>query len=243
MCGRYVASREPATLVAEFAVDQPPAVVLPPRYNIAPTNGVYVIRESKEHVVDDRHLRLMEVARWGLVPRWAKDPSIGNRMINARAETVAEKPAYRRAFASRRCIVPADGFYEWQKTDGRSKQPYFLRPADGSSLAMAGLYEWWRDPAIADGDDPHAWLLSTTILTMTAAGAVGRIHERMPVVVPADIRDDWLDPETPGGDVLPAVEVAPPSDFWDIRPVSTEVNSVRHDGPDLIRPLDGGGGE
>ena len=241
MCGRYAAAKDPAALVEEFDVDEGPRVDLPPRYNVAPTNSVYIVRETSSELPDGRHPRVLDIAHWGLIPGWAKDPSIGNRMINARAETVEEKPAYRRAFAHRRCIVPADGFYEWQKIeDGAGakprKQPYYLHPADGSSAAMAGLYEWWRNPEVAADDDPGAWVLSTTILTTTAVDAVGRIHDRMPVLVPVAARETWLDPEVPGADVLPGLLTPPESGFWDIYPVSTAVNSVRNDGPGLREP-------
>lgn len=245
MCGRYAASREPSALVEEFDVEVPPAVELPARYNIAPTNEVYVVRDGKPDEAE-HHPRRLDVARWGLVPSWAKDPSIGNRMINARAETVAEKPAYRRALASRRCLLPADGFYEWQSPPegaltpaGKkpAKQPYFLHPADGTGLAMAGLYEWWRDPAVEDADDPAAWLLSTTIITTAARDNVGRIHDRMPVAVLPEHRSAWLDPATPGTDVLAELLAPTPSGFWDIYPVSTAVNSVRNQGPQLLDPV------
>ena len=258
MCGRYAASREPAALVEEFGIEVPPTTDLPPRYNIAPTNEVYVVREGKpakphgggsvDSTSQDGHgPRRLDVARWGLVPSWAKDPSIGNRMINARAETVAEKPAFRRALASRRCLLPADGFYEWQAPPegaltptGKKppKQPYFLHPADGTGLAMAGLYEWWRDPEVVDDEDPRAWLLSTTILTTAAKDNVGRIHDRMPVAVLPEQRAAWLDPQTPGTEVLADLLAPPPAGFWDIYPVSTAVNSVRNQGPGLLDPVD-----
>jgi putative SOS response-associated peptidase YedK len=257
MCGRYAASREPAALVEEFGVDVPPDVDLPARYNIAPTQEVYVVRDGKPDEParggfadppgqTGHRPRRLDVARWGLVPSWAKDPAIGNRMINARAETVAEKPSYRRALGSRRCLLPADGFYEWQAVPEQAlsaagkkppKQPYFLHPADGTGLAMAGLYEWWRDPAVDDAEDPRAWLLSTTIITTSARGEIGRIHDRMPVVVPVHQRDAWLDPGTPGAEVLQDLLSPTPEGFWDIYPVSTAVNSVRHQGPELVRPL------
>lgn len=245
MCGRYAASREPAALVEEYAVEVPPETDLGPRFNIAPTHAVYIVRDGKPDE-SGHHPRRLDVARWGLVPSWAKDPSIGNRMINARAETVAEKPSYKRALAARRCIVPADGFYEWQAPaegalapGGKKppKQPYFLHPADGTGLGMAGLYEWWRDKDVEDADDPRAWLLSTTIITTAARDEVGRIHDRMPVAVLPDQRESWLDPQTPGSGVLAELLQGPPEGFWDIYPVSTEVNSVRHQGPQLVEPL------
>ena len=258
MCGRYAASREPAALVEEFGVEVPPLADLPPRYNIAPTHEVYVVRDGKPDEPvrggfagppgqTGHHPRRLDIARWGLVPSWAKDPSIGNRMINARAETVAEKPSYKRALASRRCLLPADGFYEWQApaesaltAAGKKppKQPYFLHPADGTGLAMAGLYEWWRDKAIEDDEDPRAWLLSTTIITTSARDEVGRIHDRMPVAVLPEQRDAWLDPQTPGSDVLAELLAPSTPGFWDIYPVSTAVNSVRNQGPQLLEPVD-----
>ena len=145
--------------------------------------------------------------RWGLVPFWAKDPSIGNRMINARMETVAEKPAYRQAFARRRCLLPADGFYEWYPTEERTasgkpkKQPFYIHPADGSVMAMAGLYEIWRDPTRAD-DDPERFRWTCTVLTTTAEDAVGRIHDRMPLLVEPERRAAWLDPTRTDSDDL-----------------------------------------
>lgn len=243
VCGRYAAAKDTKALVEEFEVDEPPKVELPPRYNVAPTTGVYVVRETKS---DEHPHRVLDVAHWGLIPSWAKDPAIGNKMINARAETVAEKPSYRRALSSRRCIVPADGFYEWQaqahgqRGAGKKapKQPYYLHPADGSSLAMAGLYEWWRNPEVTDEEAPGAWLLSTTILTRDAVDEVGRIHDRMPVPVPRRDWDAWLDPKVPGPEALAEILVPPPPGFWDIYPVATTVNSVRNDGPGLREPIE-----
>jgi putative SOS response-associated peptidase YedK len=245
MCGRYAASREPAALVEEFDVEVPPKEELPPRDNIAPTNSVYVVRDGKPDEAG-HHPRRLDIARWGLVPSWAKDPAIGNKMINARAETVAEKPSYKRALASRRCLLPADGFYEWQAPPegaltaaGKKppKQPFFLHPADGTGLAMAGLYEWWRDKEVEDPEDPAAWLLSTTIITTAAKDNVGQIHDRMPVAVLAEQRAAWLDPETAGADVLAELLAPSKPGYWDIYPVSTEVNSVRNQGPQLVKRI------
>ena len=131
--------------------------------------------------------------RWGLVPFWAKDVKIGSRMINARAETVAEKPAFRRAFAQRRCLLPADGYYEWQQLPGEPKQPIYISRSDGQSLAFAGLYELWRDPEFQSGDD-DAWLWTTTIITTSAPDELGMIHDRMPMIIDSGSWADWLDP-------------------------------------------------
>ncbi len=250
MCGRYAAAKDPAALAEEFEVAAAPEELLEPDYNVAPTKRVYVVLDRKR----DEHLeRALVVARWGLVPSWAKDPSIGSRMINARAETVAEKPAFRRAFAKRRCLVPADGYYEWYaptspdapdspdsaerkkgKTGRPLKQPFFIHPADGSSLAMAGLYEWWRDPSRAD-DDPSAWRLTCTILTTDAADEVGRIHDRMPMTIARSDWAAWLDPGTGAG----ASELLRPAlgPSLEAYPVSVAVNSVRNNSPELIVPL------
>jgi putative SOS response-associated peptidase YedK len=242
MCGRYAAAKDPAALVEEFAVEAAPEESLQPDYNVAPTKKVYVVVEKAD---DAETHRALVIARWGLVPSWAKDPSIGSRMINARAETVADKPAFRRAFAKRRCLVPADGYYEWYlptspdaplgKGGKPLKQPFFIHSADGSSLAMAGLYEWWRDPSRAD-DDPQAWRLTCTVITTEASDEVGRIHDRMPMTIaPADWQA-WLDPGNgpaqAAGLLRPAA--ARPLDAY---PVSTLVNSVRNNGPELIAPL------
>jgi putative SOS response-associated peptidase YedK len=242
MCGRYAAAKDPAALVEEFEVVSAPDEELRADYNVAPTKKVYLVVDRPHGDVLERSL---VIGRWGLVPSWAKDPSIGSRMINARAETVAEKPAFRRAFAKRRCLVPADGYYEWYlptspdaplgKGGKPLKQPFYIHPADGSSLAMAGLYEWWRDPTRAD-DDPEAWRLTCTVITTEATDDVGRIHDRMPMTI---VRDDWaawLDP-THGPDAASALLTPAVSAQLDIYPVSTLVNSVRNNGPELLEPL------
>ena len=193
MCGRYASSRRPEDLIEEFeVVDSKVPEPLAPDYNVAPTKEVYAVVErppSKEAgdagEPPERQLRTLT---WGLVPSWAKDRKIGNRMINARMETVAEKPAYRRALASRRCLLPADGYFEWYPTDEKTKagkpkkQPFFIHPKDGSTLAMAGLYEIWRDPA-KEEDDPTRFLWTCTVLTTSAEDSLGHIHDRMPLMV------------------------------------------------------------
>ena len=180
------------------------------------------------------------------MPSWAKDPAIGSRLINARVETVADKPSFRRAFATRRCILPADGFYEWYAPEGEDvprtksgkprKQPFYIHPRDGSSLAMAGLYEWWRDSA-ASPDDPGAWLMTTTVITTSATDELGRIHDRMPLVVDAAHRDTWLAPESADPKLLTELLSPATAVMLDAYPVSLEVNDVRHNGPELVEPL------
>jgi putative SOS response-associated peptidase YedK len=242
MCGRYAAAKDPAALVEEFEVVAPPDEALRPDYNVAPTKKVYAV---VDRMTDDASERQLVIARWGLVPSWAKDPSIGSRMINARAETVAEKPAFRRAFAKRRCLVPGDGYYEWYlptspdapvgKGGKPLKQPFFIHPTDGTSLAMAGLYEWWRDTTRED-DDPHAWRLTCTVITTEASDDVGRIHDRMPMTIPRKDWAQWLDPvvgpDQAGGLLVPAM-----AGELVAYPVSTLVNSVKNNGPELIEPL------
>ncbi|HEX9537923.1 MAG TPA: SOS response-associated peptidase family protein [Streptosporangiaceae bacterium] len=185
-------------------------------------------------------VRELRVVRWGLVPFWAKDLSIGSRLINARAETVSTKPAFRRAFARRRCLLPADGFYEWQAAgDGprARKQPYFIHRADGSVLAFAGVYELWRDQTMPDGD-PDAWLWTAAIITTRAQDEVGRIHDRMPMVIEPARWADWLDPGQADEAALHALLAPAVSSGLTSYPVSTEVNSVRHNGPQLMEPVD-----
>jgi putative SOS response-associated peptidase YedK len=184
-------------------------------------------------------VRELRVVRWGLVPSWAKDVSIGSRMINARAETVATKPAFRRAFARHRCLIPADGYYEWMKAGNPGKpvkQPYYIHRADGGVLAFAGLYELWRDRDRPD-EDPAAWLWSATIITTQAADEIGQIHDRMPMVIEPDRWADWLDPGHTGTDALHELLTPAASVHLASYPVSTEVNAVRHNGPHLIEPL------
>jgi putative SOS response-associated peptidase YedK len=241
MCGRYASSRQPDDLIEEFEVvdDRTPAP-LAADYNVAPTKEVYAVVErppSKDSPEPPE--RQLRVLTWGLVPSWAKDPSIGNRMINARMETVAEKPAFKRAFAVRRCLLPADGYFEWYPTSQTNakgkpvKQPYFIRPADGGVLAMAGLYEIWRDPSLAD-DDPARFRWTCTVLTTQAEDSLGHIHDRMPLMVERDRWGDWLDPRV-GGELSLLVPAAPGN--LEAYPVSPLVSNVRNNGPELVEPL------
>ncbi len=209
MCGRYASSRSPEDLVEEFeVVDNRIPGPLDADYNVAPTKEVYAVVErppSKES--EEPPQRQLRVLTWGLIPSWAKDPSIGNRMINARMETVAEKPAYKKAFAVRRCLLPADGYFEWYPTSQKTKagkplkQPFFIRPKDGGTLAMAGLYEIWRDPT-RDDDDPDRFRWTCTVLTTDAEDSLGHIHDRMPLMVGKDRWHAWLDPTVSAKDDL-----------------------------------------
>ena len=223
MCGRYAAAKDVASLVEEFEVVRPPDENLPADYNVAPSKPVYMVVDRE---TDDGVQRQLRIAKWGLIPSWAKDPKIGNRMINARIETAAEKPAFRRAWAKRRCLLPADGYYEWYAGQGVPKQPFYIHRSDGASLAMAGLFEFWKD-----GED---WLVSTAILTTSAPDALGQIHDRMPLLVPRENWAKWLDPQGPPADdiVVPAMATG-----LEAYPVSTEANNVKHNGPQLLEPL------
>ncbi|MEU8917249.1 SOS response-associated peptidase [Streptomyces nigrescens] len=239
MCGRFVSTRGPQDLVDLFDVTRwDPGQALDPSWNVAPTDDVWSVLERVERDTGEitRQLRPL---RWGLVPSWAKSLSVGAKMINARVETVAEKPAYRRAFAKRRCLLPADGFYEWQavaatETAKARKQPYFISPEDGRAMALAGLYEFWRATDASDDDAPGTWWTTCTIITTEATDAAGRVHPRMPLTIaPADW-SAWLDPAHQDPAELRALLTAPAAGHLDSRAVSTAVNSVRNNGPHLL---------
>jgi putative SOS response-associated peptidase YedK len=249
MCGRYASTRKRIELLEEFSVQRDEvAEPLKPDYNVAPTKAVYAVLDRAEPEPDgpqstgtsrgpvERELR---VIRWGLVPFWAKDIKIGSRMINARAETVAEKPAFRRAFAKRRCLLPADGYYEWQSIPGAAKQPMYITRADGRSLAFAGLYELWRDPTVDRGDE-DAWLWTATVITTSAPDELGMIHDRMPMIIDPLGWGDWLDPAN--SDVSDVRALLSPAAVSGLAtyPVSTAVNSIRNNGPELIEPVRSG---
>ena len=247
MCGRYATARNPDDLVEEFGIDRVAVEEqLAPNYNVAPTDPVYAVVEriDKENKQQPPQ-RQLRVVRWGLVPSWAKDPKIGSRLINARAETLAEKPAFRKAFASRRCLLPADGYYEWYADDdatdtpkkGAKKQPFFIHNRGGGIVPMAGLYEFWRDTDAPEGSDP--WLWSCTVITTEAADDLGRIHDRMPMLVEPQNWDKWLDPRIDDQDVLQQLLVPAAPGRLEAYAVSTEVNDVRNNGPELIAPVEG----
>jgi len=243
MCGRYASFREDQQLADEFAIaDLADDVrLLPASWNVAPTDRVRLVVERPERLPGGSHgavVRQLRTARWGLVPSWATDPSVGSRMINARVETLATKPAFARPLARRRAIVPADGYYEWQApapgSAARTKQPYYLHPEGGASLALAGLYEFWKDPARAD-DDPERWLVSTTILTTAATGDLAQIHDRRPVMLRPDAWDAWLDPAVGAEQALALAQRDPPPIV--ATAVSSLVGSVANNGPTLVVPL------
>jgi putative SOS response-associated peptidase YedK len=240
----------------EFEIDDEFDGLPGPDYNVAPTVAVPAIFERRiSHgsvlpgVRGGRPPRSDTVRRrlaplvWGLVPSWAKGPSIGSKMINARVETVADKPAFRKAFAARRCLLPADGFYEWYAIEAPPsgvrkplKQPFFIHRFDDQPLIMAGLYEIWRDPT-KERDDDSAWLRTCTVITTQATDAVGHIHNRMPMVVRRDAADAWLDPGLTDvrrvRDLLAVTE----SELLEAYAVSTEVNSVQNNHPGLLEPI------
>jgi putative SOS response-associated peptidase YedK len=223
MCGRFVSATPPDQVAAYFGAEAPEAL-LEPSWNVAPTTDVYA-------VLADGSTRHLDAFHWGLVPRWAKDVKIGSRMINARAESLATKGAYKHAFQRRRCIVPADGFYEWQKRPGqKAKQPYFIHRPDGEPYAFAGLWETWKGP---DGKGDEV-LRSCTIITTTPNSEMAKIHDRMPVILPPDAWDTWLDPEQQDLELLGRLLVPAPPQLITLRPISTQVNNVRNDGPELM---------
>ena len=229
MCGRYTSTSSPAELAEAFAVDEVKATELPVRYNVAPTQDVYAVAERRPREDGEAPRRQLGSFRWGLVPSWAKDPSVGNRMINARAEGIATKSAYKRALERRRCIIPADGFYEWRV----DKLPWLIRHRDGSPLAFAGLWEVWHDP-----DDPEGPPLRTCVIVTTDANdLLAPIHDRMPVVLPPATWDHWLDTSNRDLTAVQALLVPAPSDDFEVYPVSTRVNTVANEGPELIEPL------
>jgi putative SOS response-associated peptidase YedK len=225
MCGRYVAAAPPSEIAKYFAAAAPTETVLEPSYNVAPTNEVYAVVERGDE-------RRIEHLRWGLVPLWAKDIAIGSKMINARAEGIGTKNAYRHAFRKQRCIIPADGFFEWKVVEGQKrKQPMYIHRVDDEPLAFAGLWETWRGP-----DRDAEPLYTCTIITTTANETMKPVHDRMPVILPPERWDQWLDPTMNDTDALAKFLVPAPSSLLTLYPVSTAVNHVRNKGAELIVP-------
>ncbi|MFF3309104.1 SOS response-associated peptidase [Streptomyces sp. NPDC002952] len=272
MCGRYAASRRPEDLAGIFEIEKwEPEETLAPDFNVAPTKEVHVVLDrpvkdagsaSASSSAPGKPVRQLRRLKWGLVPSWSTTPDGRARMINARAETVHEKPSFRRAFAARRCIIPADGYYEWVtgsaerelEVEGRRKrprkQPYFVTPADGSVFAMAGLYEFWRDRTLPD-DHPGAWWVTCSVITTEAETAplaaapdegpraLADIHPRMPLMLTPDRWDAWLDPARTDADDLRGLLAPPPTGLMRAYPVSTAVSNVRNNGPELLKELEG----
>lgn len=224
MCGRFVAASDPQGVLRFFTIDERKTDDLPPSWNVAPTDTVAAVVEH-----DDR--RLLVAFRWGLVPSWAADAKVGARMINARAETLSDRPAYRDAVVRRRCIIPADGFYEWQRRPDGSRQAYFVSRADGAPMAFAGLWSVWRG-----GDDGEP-LRTCTIVTTSASPVIADIHDRQPVILERDDWAAWLDrDERDPGAVRHLLRPSDP-EVLALRPVGADVGNVRNNHPGLIEAV------
>ncbi|MFZ9629948.1 MAG: SOS response-associated peptidase [Ilumatobacteraceae bacterium] len=234
MCGRFVATTSP-TALAEVFDAEPPDTVLASRYNVAPTTDVYGVVEGADRA------RRIAVFRWGLVPSWARDASIGSRLINARGETLVEKPSFARSFTTRRLIVPMDGFYEWQPpaSPRGPKRPVFVHRRDGAPIAAAGLWAAWKDPAVSSD---AAWLHSCTIITTAANALMAPVHDRMPVVLERRDWDEWLDPANHDTASLVDLLVPAADEVLTRYEVGTAVNKVQHDDPSLISAIRGDDG-
>ncbi len=225
MCGRFVAASPPDELARYFGASEP-EVNLEPSYNVAPTNETYVVRAKDQN-------RALTTMRWGLVPFWAKDLKIGSKLINARSETVATKPAYRSAYKKRRCLIGVDGFYEWSKVEGaKKKQPYYITRADGELVVFGGLWERWNERD-EDGNETGEIVRSCTIVTCSPNAEMSAVHSRMPVLVRSSEWDDWLDP-TSDLDFVGKLMKPAPNGLLKLTPVTTMVNSVRNKGEELI---------
>jgi putative SOS response-associated peptidase YedK len=241
MCGRFVTASSPALLADRFGVDDVKIDQFEPSYNVAPRELVMVVRQR-----DNR--RVLSQLRWGLVPSWAKDPSIGDRMINARADGLATKSAYQRPFAKKRCLIPADGFYEWRvvgppKTPkGRpQKQPMFIHRRDGEPMAFAGLWDVWK---VRDGIEPptgtddEGWLRSCVIVTGEPNELIAPVHDRMPVLLPESAWTTWLDPDNQDVAALAKLLVPAPSEQLEMWPVSAAVNSADNKDSEVVNPVE-----
>ncbi|MDR2566429.1 MAG: SOS response-associated peptidase [Bifidobacteriaceae bacterium] len=273
MCGRFVSYFDPAELAGVFDADRITELPAP-SWNVAPTNQVPMVRELAQATAPDSgpaaetlsglgedgsearagrlgrqdpgpsHPRELRGARWGLVPSWAKDPSIGSRLINARSETITVKPSFRSAAKSRRALIPAAGYFEWQASGHGGKTPFFLHPEDEGIIAMAGLYEWWLPPSdpLVQSEDPSVRpepLVTFTVVTRAATDSLGGIHDRMPLVVPPELWEAWLSPDLNAPAAVNALIESIPDPELIPREVSRAVGSVRNNGPHLINPAAG----
>jgi putative SOS response-associated peptidase YedK len=242
MCGRFVSASPPERIAAYFGAEAQ-VETLGANYNVAPTNDIYAIVAARPSDERGAPTRALQAFQWGLLPVWAKDRKVGQKMINARAETIAEKAAFKGVFRKHRCIVPMDGFYEWQagrpdgpvgKSGKPVKQPYFIHRVDGEPLAVAGMWSAWRDRA-AGPREP--WLHTATVITTSANATMAQIHDRMPVLLPKAMWDLWLDPENHNIDVLAELLVPAPEHLLALHAVTTDVNNVRNNDAHLIDPV------
>ena len=228
MCGRFSSTSQLQFLLEQFRAEPMGVEGHQPSWNVAPASDILVVTASSDGA---RQLRAL---KWGLVPRWAKDPSGANRMINLRAETVREKKGWKSTLARKRCIIPIDGFYEWQdQGKGQRKQPFYITSRDFSPLALAGLWSTWRDPE--SGEE----LFTCTILTTSANGLMESVHHRMPVILAPEDWDAWLDPENTDADELAKLLVPAPEEMLTLWPVDPAVGNVRNNRPELQEPLEG----
>ncbi len=244
MCGRFVVARSVGELLTIFEVDEVVGEVPGVSFNIAPTQNIAIIVDRAFEKAEDGSpvgelQRELHAARWGLVPRWSKGPGEGAPLINGRIETLLEKPSFKESVIRRRCVIPASGYYEWHVAADGSKQPYYINAGEDGMLALAGLFEWWRDPSKAD-NDPTRWLLSATTLTKHTAPELEHIHDRNPVLLNAETFDAWIDPHIEGDQELLDVVAAGSNQVASevlFHKVSTEVGKVRINEPELIRPI------
>jgi len=237
VCGRYTSTTPVADLAAVFEVDEITVDEHPPSWNVAPTQQVLTIATSRDG--DKRRLGQM---RWGLVPSWAKDPTVGNRMINARAETLPTRRAFARAFATRRCIITCDGYYEWQRQPQmrsgtqpgpqkkERKQPFWIHPVEAGPMALGGLWEVWYD---AEGQR----MVTCVIVTTAANRRTAAVHDRMPLILPPEVWDRWLAPSPLDDSEAARILVPAAEDLLELRPIADAVNNVRNDGPELIKAV------
>jgi putative SOS response-associated peptidase YedK len=235
VCGRFVSSSAPERIAAYFGAESS-IETLGENFNVAPTNDIYGVVADADGTIE------LQVFHWGLIPVWAKDRKIGQRMINARAETLAEKNAFKGVFKKHRCIIPMDGFYEWAagveggpvtKAGKLAKRPHFIHRVDDEPLAIAGLWSAWRDKAKGPG---APWLHSATVVTTSANDTMAPIHDRMPVILPKAMWHLWLDPANQNIEMLQKLLVPAPDDLLTMHEVSTDVNNVRNKGAHLVEP-------
>ncbi len=229
MCGRFTSASQLSLLAERFRAEPAGVEGHQPSWNVAPASDILVVVASPDGARQLRELR------WGLVPRWAKDAKAGNRMINLRAESVREKKSWRSSLARKRCMIPIDGFYEWQDQGrGRRKQPFYITARDGGPLALAGLWATWRDP---EAPDEELW--TCTILTTTANQLMASVHDRMPVILPPEAWDAWLDPDNTDVEQLAEMLNPAPEELLTLWPVDPAVGNPRNNRPDLVEPLEG----